>query len=117
MKKSDVRKLMKISYLLSLLVLTSHLPLKAESIDNSKAFSKSAPADAGIINKERILYWLEKRGELAENATDQQKKLALTHYLAKKSFKPKVMPVALSKKVTAVERFSSREFREKYELK
>jgi immune inhibitor A len=116
MKKSDVRKLMKISYLLSLLVLTSHLPLKAESIDNSKAFSKSAPADAGIINKERILYWLEKRGELAENATDQQKKLALTHYLAKKSFKPKVMPVALSKKVTAVERFSSREFRENMSL-
>ena len=51
---------MKIPYLLALLVLISQLPLRAENIDDIKRFSKSAPADAGVINKERILYWLEK---------------------------------------------------------
>ncbi|TWX58484.1 immune inhibitor A domain-containing protein [Colwellia hornerae] len=104
---------MKIPYLLALLVLIIQLPLRAENIDNTKRFSKSAPADAGVINKERILYWLEKRGELSINATEEQKKQALTDYLIKKSFKPKALPLALSKKVVAAERFSSGEFRQK----
>ena len=104
---------MKIPYLLALLVLISQLPLRAENIDDIKRFSKSAPADAGVINKERILYWLEKRGELSINATDQQKKQALSNYLIKKSFQPKVLPQALSKKVVAAERFSSGERRKK----
>jgi len=103
---------MKIPYLVGLFVLGFNLPLQAENIDNNKAFSKSAPADAGIINKERILYWLEKRGKLSVNATDKQKKQALTSYLTKKSFKAKTLPLALSKKVSAAERFYSREFRE-----
>lgn len=37
-------------------------------------------ADAGVINEERILYWMIKRGELAADATDEQKRAALTAY-------------------------------------
>jgi immune inhibitor A len=103
---------MKIAHLLGLFLLINNLPLQAKNIDKVNAFSKSAPADAGVINKERILYWLEKRGELSINATDEQKKQALTDYLTKKSFKPNVLPLALSKKVSAAESFNSREFRE-----
>jgi immune inhibitor A len=101
---------MKIPYLLCFLVLISHAPLQAEN--TSKSISKSAPADAGVINKDRILYWLEKRGELSIDATNEQKNLAFTDYLSKKSFEPTVLPLALSKKVSSAERFSSREFRE-----
>ena len=103
---------MKIAHLLGLFLLINSLPLQAKNVDKVNAFSKSAPADAGVINKERILYWLEKRGELSINATDEQKKQALTDYLTKKSFKPNVLPLALSKKVSAAESFNSREFRE-----
>ncbi len=46
-------------------------------------------ADAGVINKEAILYWLQKRGELSANATEEQQKSAVDNYLANKSFKPK----------------------------
>ena len=103
---------MKIICLISLLVLGCSLFLQAESIDEFKNLSKISPTDAGVINKERILYWLEKRGELSINATDQQKKRALTHYLSKKSFEPLSLPSVLEKKVSVNERFSSREFRE-----
>ena len=91
-KHSPVGKYMKISHLLGLLVLSCTLPLQAESIDDIQKLSKSSPTDAGVINKEQILYWLEKRGELSTNATKEQKKLALTRFLAKKSFEPTLLP-------------------------
>jgi immune inhibitor A len=103
---------MKISYLLGLLVLSCTLPSQAESIDEFKKLAKNSPTDAGVINKERILYWLEKRGELPANATNEQKQQAFTRFFEKKSFEPAVLPAVLSKKVSATERFSSREFRE-----
>ncbi|GIU14248.1 MULTISPECIES: immune inhibitor A domain-containing protein [unclassified Shewanella] len=37
-------------------------------------------ADANIINKEQVLYWLIKRGELAANATDVEKELAIEEF-------------------------------------
>ncbi|MDX1282818.1 immune inhibitor A domain-containing protein [Shewanella colwelliana] len=37
-------------------------------------------ADAGVINEERILYWMVKRGELAADASDEQKRAALAAY-------------------------------------
>ena len=103
---------MKIICLISLLILSCSLLLQAESIDEFKKLSQRSPTDAGVINKERILYWLEKRGELSKNATNEQKQRALTSYLAKKSFEPQPLPSVLAKKVSATERFSSREFRE-----
>jgi immune inhibitor A len=107
---------MKISYLLALLLFGSSLPLQVTATDNVKNFAKGAPADAGVINKERILYWLEKRGELAVQASDKQKSDALAHYLAKKTFQAKTLPLALAKKVNAAERFNSRETRENISL-
>jgi len=52
---------------------------------------KSA-ADIGVINKEQIYYWLEKRGQLSNTATDDEKKQALAKYLGKKSFGYKKLP-------------------------
>ena len=83
---------MKIICLISLLILSCSLLLQAESIDEFKKLSQRSPTDAGVINKERILYWLEKRGELSKNATNEQKQRALTSYLAKKSFEPQPLP-------------------------
>lgn len=108
---------MKVPYLLALLAISSYLPAQAEVIEKNKTFSASSPADAGVIHKERILYWLEKRGQLPANATPEQKKLALANYLTKKSFKPKALPLVLSKKVAAAERFQTREFRENARFK
>ncbi|QYK01342.1 immune inhibitor A domain-containing protein [Shewanella psychrotolerans] len=43
--------------------------------------SSLAPsADASVINEERILYWMIKRGELAADASDGQKRVALAAY-------------------------------------
>ena len=40
-------------------------------------------ADAGIINEQQILYWMIKRGELAKDATEQERQAALSRYLSK----------------------------------
>jgi immune inhibitor A len=102
---------MKISHLLGFLLLINILPLQATPLENTARISQGSHADPGVINKERILYWLEKRGELSAQATDEQKNIALINYLTKKTFKPKALPSALSKKVSAAEHFYSQEFR------
>jgi len=66
----------------SLLFMTCLLPLTVFAVDNK---TKSL-ADFGVINKERILYWLEKRGELSSTATVIEKQQALLKYLGNKSF-------------------------------
>jgi len=66
----------------------------------------SSPTDAGVINQERILYWLEKRGEVAANASAEQKAAAIKAYLAKKSYGKPVVPGALGKKVAIAESLS-----------
>ncbi len=43
----------------------------------------TTPKDPALVNEERILYWLEKRGELQTNATELEKELAVTQYLGK----------------------------------
>ncbi|WP_448565758.1 immune inhibitor A domain-containing protein [Thalassotalea ganghwensis] len=57
----------------------------ANAIDLPEQHFK-ASADIGVINKEQILYWLVKRGELAQHATDVEKQRALEQYLGKKQF-------------------------------
>ena len=56
---------------------------------NAAVISSSSTADLGVINKERILYWLEKRGELSSNASEKQKQNAVNNTLAKNHLKPK----------------------------
>jgi immune inhibitor A len=55
-------------------------------------------ADLGVINKEQIYYWLEKRGQLSSTASIDEKKQALTKYLGKKSFGYKKLPGEYGKK-------------------
>lgn len=52
---------------------------------------KGSPADGGVINKEQVLYWLIKRGEVAEDASDETKSSAVEAFIArglKSSFTP-----------------------------
>ncbi|QYK05251.1 immune inhibitor A domain-containing protein [Shewanella zhangzhouensis] len=42
-----------------------------------------SPADSGVINKERVLYWLIKRGEIAEDASDEAKAAAVAAFVAR----------------------------------
>jgi len=63
------------------------------SVSAATQVNSSSPADAGVINKEQILYWLEKRGELATNATDAEKKQAIKAYIGNgKAFEPRKLP-------------------------
>jgi immune inhibitor A len=50
--------------------------LVAKPIETSKA----TLADAGVINKDQILYWLIKRGEVLSDATDEEKLAAVNAY-------------------------------------
>ena len=50
--------------------------LVAKPIETSKA----TLADAGVINKDQILYWLIKRGEVSSDATDEEKLAAVNAY-------------------------------------
>ena len=52
----------------------------------SIAAPNHTPADAGVINKERILYWLIKRGEVSEDASDSVKQAAVEAFIARASF-------------------------------
>lgn len=52
----------------------------------SIAAPNHTPADAGVINKERILYWLIKRGEVSEDASDSVKQAAVEAFIARESF-------------------------------
>lgn len=69
---------------LSLLALTvaSALTVAAGSVAAKPATVQGSPKDPGVVNKERILYWAEKRGELASNASPQAKAAYLKQYLA-----------------------------------
>lgn len=49
----------------------------------SIAAPNHTPADAGVINKERILYWLIKRGEVSADASDSVKQEAVEAYIAR----------------------------------
>ncbi len=48
--------------------------------------------DMGVVNKERITYWLEKRGELAKNATDNEKLAAVNKYISSRQDKETPLP-------------------------
>ncbi|QSX33573.1 immune inhibitor A [Shewanella avicenniae] len=50
---------------------------------SSQLYAAAAPADIAIHNKQQILYWLTKRGEIATDASDAEKQAALQRYLSK----------------------------------
>ncbi|MHC9511083.1 immune inhibitor A domain-containing protein [Kangiella sp. M94] len=48
----------------------------------AQAAEKSVtPKDPALVNHERILYWLEKRGDINANASEAEKEQAVKHYL------------------------------------
>jgi immune inhibitor A len=63
---------------LSLLILLETTAISAAPISVGSSIPS---ADAGVINKEQIIYWMIKRGELAADATDEQKRIALAAYI------------------------------------
>ncbi len=44
--------------------------------------------DMGVVNKDRILYWLEKRGEISANASTTEKENAVRSYIGQHNDKP-----------------------------
>ncbi|MBD3654369.1 immune inhibitor A domain-containing protein [Kangiella sp.] len=66
---------MKHTTIYSLLALALTTPL-------AQAAEKSiTPKDPALVNQERILYWLEKRGEIKSDSSDIEKELAVKQYL------------------------------------
>jgi len=68
---------------LSLLALAvaGALTLIAADATAAPTAKQGTPKDPGVINKERILYWAEKRGELAADASIEAKQAYLQKYL------------------------------------
>jgi len=64
---------------------TAHISLillmSLSSLVFGAADQKQTTMDPGVINEEKILYWLVKRGELSSNATEVEKRAALKYYL------------------------------------
>lgn len=66
---------MKHSVIYSLLALALASPMA------QAAKESVTPKDPALVNHERILYWLEKRGEIKANASELEKELAVKQYL------------------------------------
>ena len=62
--------------------LAGALTLAASSVAAKPLTTNGTPKDPGVIQQERILYWAQKRGELAANASAADKAAYLRDYLA-----------------------------------
>ncbi len=80
-------------------VLFFSLLLFSASSFAAKPLNIAAPTDIAIINQSKILYWLEKRGELASNATEAEKQQAIAQYMGNKSAQPIKLTGEMSLKV------------------
>ncbi|MFT5757882.1 MAG: immune inhibitor A [Alteromonadaceae bacterium] len=83
-----------LTLIISILCMACTLSAGAIEVDDKV----KSQADLGVINKEQIYYWLEKRGQLSSTATINEKKQALAKYLGKKSFGYKKLPGEYGKK-------------------
>ena len=54
--------------------------LQGSSALSSSALTSATMADAGIINREQILYWLIKRGEISADASEADKRAAVDKF-------------------------------------
>ncbi len=78
----------------------------------SVARAEPAMADIAVHNKQQILYWLEKRGELAPDASESDKQQALTDYLAGKGQNRDMLQLKLQEKALRSKAFAARLKRE-----
>ncbi|MCG9698391.1 immune inhibitor A domain-containing protein [Shewanella sp. Isolate11] len=67
----------------ALTTLALAFPVTMAHATPSAPIASGPTADVGVINKEQILYWMTKRGELATDATEQQKQQAFERYTSK----------------------------------
>lgn len=58
--------------------------------------TEGTTADANIINKEQVLYWLIKRGELAANASEAEKEFAIAEF-TRRAYGAKKQPLIQAK--------------------
>ena len=70
--------MMKIKLLSGLLAAALLPSVSAAVVENQV---ETTPKDPALVNEERILYWLEKRGELGQDASELERKAALENYL------------------------------------
>ncbi|WP_229381030.1 immune inhibitor A domain-containing protein [Shewanella psychropiezotolerans] len=87
---SSIRRRSLISLSLSLMLsVTASTSLFAKELDaklelssalSSGEFAAATLADAGMINKEQILYWLIKRGEVSADASEADKRAAVDKF-------------------------------------
>ena len=74
----------------------------------SMAAPNHTPADAGVINKDRILYWLIKRGEVATDASDSVKQAAIEAYIHRATLaQPKTPRIEVEAEHARVQRAQS----------
>lgn len=74
----------------------------------SMAAPNNTPADAGVINKDRILYWLIKRGEVATDASDSVKQAAIEAYIHRATLaQPKTPRIEVEAEHARVQRAQS----------
>ncbi len=64
-----------------LAVVVSAAILSASNVATAAPEAMSPVKDPGVVNQERIVYWLTKRGELSSSATQEEKNNALEKYL------------------------------------
>jgi len=57
--------------------------LTCTAVSSVLASQMTPPVDIGVINKERILYWLTKRGELSPTATIAEQEKAFQQYITR----------------------------------
>ncbi|ABZ74670.1 peptidase M6 immune inhibitor A [Shewanella halifaxensis HAW-EB4] len=65
-------------------------------------------ADANMINKERVLYWLVKRGELSANATEAEKQQAIADFTKRAYGNKKIPLIQAQQQIKRLERAKQR---------
>ncbi len=87
-------KAIKLISLITLFVITTANIGLISAKDYSPQKSRKDP---GVVNKESIIYWLTKRGELSLTASDEEKNQALEHYLKSSRLGGYKLPPSLAK--------------------
>jgi len=79
MTQKNSKKIITLSYLM---LCVSFSAISGQSKPHANETVSGPIKDAGVINKDRIIYWMIKRGELAKDASEQEKLAAFKRYTA-----------------------------------
>ncbi len=99
---------------LSSLVSTTLLSCSMVLADQSIQFFP--PKDPGVINKERIAYWLQERGELAKNADQNAIDKAVSLYASRANYNQLPLKYSVPKERTQATLISKGDNRNKYSV-